>query len=334
MRSFVCGLPKAELHVHIEGSLEPELLFELAARNHVPLKCHSVEELRRSYEFTDLESFLERYYEGTSALVTEEDFHDLARAYLENAHRDNVRHAEVFFDPQAHTERGVSFKAVITGIHRALEAGRRSYGITSQLIMCFLRHLSEAQAMETLERALPFKHWLVGVGLDSTEVGHPPRKFINVFARARREGFRVVAHAGEEGPPEYIWQALDLLGAERIDHGVRAIEDPVLLERLARHRIPLTICPLSNVRLRVFSSMAEHNLKRLLDAGLRVTINSDDPAYFGGYLNDNYLAAQQALGLGREDIRRLAANAFEASFLGEAEKHALLRELDDYVTAR
>lgn len=334
MDTFIRDLPKAELHVHIEGTLEPDLLFQLARRNRIPLRFRSIAELRRSYQFTDLQSFLDLYYEGASALVTEEDFYELTQAYLERARRDRVRHTEIFFDPQTHTDRGVPFEAVITGIHRALEAGRRDHGISSHLIMCFLRHLSEERAMATLEQALPFRDWFVGIGLDSTEVGHPPRKFANLFARARSEGFRVVAHAGEEGPPAYVWEALDFLGAERIDHGVRSIEDRALVERLARGQIPLTVCPHSNVKLRVFPSMEAHNLKRLLDAGVRVTINSDDPAYFGGYLTANYLAAQRALGLDREDIRQLAANPFEASFLPDEEKRTLLQELDRYVAAR
>jgi adenosine deaminase len=334
MRGFVRGLPKAELHLHLEGTLEPELLFLLARRNGVSLRFRSVEDLRQAYRFTGLQSFLDLYYEGASVLVTQQDFHDLTRAYLRRAQRDRVRHAELFFDPQTHTDRGVPFAAVVTGIHTALDAGRREHGISSGLIMCFLRHLSAERAMETLEQALPFKEWLVGVGLDSSEAGHPPAKFARVFARARREGFRVVAHAGEEGPPEYVWQALDLLGAERIDHGVRSIEDPALVERLARQQIPLTVCPLSNVKLRLFPSMEEHSLKRLLDAGLKVTVNSDDPAYFGGYLTANYVAVQRALGLSRADLHRLAANAFEASFLPAEEKRALLGELRAYVAGR
>jgi adenosine deaminase len=332
MEAFIRGLPKAELHVHIEGTLEPELLFALARRNRVPLRFPSVEALRRAYRFDGLQSFLDLYYEGTAVLVTEDDFGDLTRAYLERAERDHVRHVEIFFDPQSHTGRGIPFATVIGGIRRALEA-HRARGMSARLIMCFLRHLSAEQAMATLEEALPFRDWLAGIGLDSSEIGHPPGKFVDVFARARAEGFHVVAHAGEEGPPEYVRQALDLLGAERIDHGVRAGEDPALLARLARERVPLTVCPLSNVRLGIFRSLEEHNLKRLLDAGLCVTINSDDPAYFGGYLTDNYLAAARALGLRRDDVRRLAANAFEASFLPAAEKRALLRELDAYVAA-
>jgi adenosine deaminase len=334
VEEFIRGLPKAELHIHVEGSLEPEMLFEMARRNGVPIGRGSVEELRDSYRFTDLRSFLEIYYEGASVLRTERDFHDLTRAYLERAQQQNVRHTEIFFDPQTHTDRGVPFETVFSGIERALEEGRRELAVSSGLILCFLRHLDEAAAMETLEQALPFKDRLLGVGLDSSEVGHPPEKFARVFARARAEGLRVVAHAGEEGPPEYVWQALDLLGAERIDHGVRSIEDPRLMDRLAREQIPLTLCPLSNVRLGVFPSMEEHALPRLLDAGLRVTINSDDPAYFGGYLTENYLEAWRALDLGRDDLHLLAGNGFRASFLGDEEKRALLDELDRYVAGR
>ncbi len=333
MEKFIRGLPKAELHMHIEGSLEPELLFELAQRNGVSIRFDSVEQLRAAYEFEDLQSFLDLYYEGAGVLLTERDFHDLTWAYLTRAAEDNVRHAEVFFDPQTHTDRGVPFEAVIDGIHGALEAGRRELGITNRLILCFLRHLSEEAAMETLDRALPFRDRIVGVGLDSSEVGHPPRKFERVFSRARKEGFRVVAHAGEEGPPEYVREALDLLEAERIDHGVRSIEDAELTERLAKEAIPLTVCPLSNVKLCVFPSMEQHNLKKLLDAGLRVTVNSDDPAYFGGYVTENYLAVQRALGLSRDEIRRLAANGFEAAFVDRDRKNALLAELHAYVAA-
>jgi adenosine deaminase len=329
--TFIRRLPKAELHVHIEGTLEPELLFEFARRNGVALRRRSVEELRASYRFTDLQSFLDLYYAGASTLHSRRDFHELTSAYLRRAKTDGVRHVEIFFDPQVHTERGVPFETVVTGIHEALA---QEPGISSRLLMCFLRHLSEERAMETLEQALPFKALLAGVGLDSSEAGHPPAKFANVFACARREGFRLVAHAGEEGPPEYVRQALDLLGAERIDHGVRALEDPSLVERLARERVPLTVCPLSNVTLRVTPSMAQHPLKRLLDAGVMVTVNSDDPAYFGGYVAANYLAAARALGLDREDLRRLAANSFQASFLAEAEKRARLQELDQYVRSR
>lgn len=334
VEKFIRGLPKAELHLHIEGSLEPELLFELAQRNAVSIRFDSVEQLRAAYQFEDLQSFLDIYYEGAGVLITERDFYDLTWAYLQKASEQNVRHAEIFFDAQTHTNRGVPFETVVTGIHRALEAGRREYGITSHLILCFLRHLSEEQAMQTLDQALPFKDRIVGVGLDSSEAGHPPRKFVRVFARAREHGFRVVAHAGEEGPPEYVREALDLLGAERIDHGVRSIEDAELMERLAREQIPLTVCPLCNVKLRVFRSMAEHNLKQMLDAGLVVTVNSDDPAYFEGYVTENYLATQRALDLSRDDVRRLAANSFKASFIGEDQRSSLLEELDEYAAAR
>ena len=326
--AFIRALPKAELHIHIEGALEPELAFDLARRNGVALGFGSVEELRAAYRFTDLQSFLDLYYEAASVLVTAQDFHDLTSAYLRRAKADGVRHAEIFFDPQTHTARGVPFATVVGGIHDALGA---EPGISARLIMCFLRHLSEDRAMATLEQALPFKDLLAGVGIDSSEAGHPPAKFARVFARARREGLRVVAHAGEEGPPEYVRQALDVLGAERIDHGVRALEDPALVARLVRERVPLTVCPLSNVKLRVFPSLAAHPLKRLLDAGVMVTINSDDPAYFGGYVADNYLAAKQALGLDRADLHRLAANSFRASFLDETEKHAFVRQLDEFM---
>jgi adenine deaminase len=328
--SFIRALPKAELHMHLEGTLEPELAFAFAQRNQITLRFSSVEDLRKSYQFTDLQSFLNLYYECTASLVAEQDFYDLTLSYLRRAAADGVRHTEVFFDPQSHTNRGVNFEIVITGIRRALEFGRHQYGISSSLIMCFLRHLSAEQAMETLEMALPFRDWILGVGLDSSELGHPPMKFVKVFARAREAGFRRVAHAGEEGPPNYIWQALDLIGAERIDHGVRALEDASLVRRLAKEQIALTVCPLSNVRLGVFPSISQHNLKRLLDAGLLVTINSDDPAYFGGYVSDNYIAAQEALDLSRENVERLAANSITASFLPAEAKRTLLDELKSY----
>lgn len=320
--------------MHIEGSLEPEMMLEMARRNKVPIAFDSVEQIRAAYRFTDLQSFLDLYYQGASVLVTERDFRDLTRAYLERARADNVRHVEIFFDPQTHTERGIPFETVITGIHRALEEGREGLGVTAKLIMCLLRHLDEQQALQTLEQALPFRDWIVAVGLDSSELGHPPELFERVFERARAHGWRAVAHAGEEGPPEYVWQALDLLGAERIDHGVRSLADRRLVDRLVAEQVPLTVCPLSNVRLRVFSTMAEHNLARMLDRGLMVTINSDDPAYFGGYVVDNYLAAQRALGLSRDQVVRLAANGLRAAFLDEEEAGALLAELDAYVATR
>jgi adenosine deaminase len=333
MEAFIRGLPKAELHVHIEGTLEPEMMFEMSRRNQIPLRFGSVEEVGAAYEFTDLQSFLDIYYEGAGVLRTEQDFFDLTYAYLERAAQDGVRRAEIFFDPQTHTARGIPFEVVLTGISRALEMGRTELGISSGSIMCFLRHLSAEAAHETLEQALPFQELLLGVGLDSSEVGNPPEKFDAVFAQARRAGLLVVAHAGEEGPPDYIWKALDVLHARRIDHGVRSDEDPDLLLRLVEERIPLTMCPLSNVKLRVFSAMADHNLKTLLDRGLVVTINSDDPAYFGGYIGDNYLAAAEALDLTRRELVVLARNSLEASFVRVEERRALLTELDEYVAA-
>jgi len=332
LKRFIRMIPKAELHLHLEGSLEPELMFELAARNRLELPYRSAAQVRRAYRFSDLQSFLDIYYQGMSVLVTEKDFRDLAMAYLERAHADSVRHAEMFFDPQAHTGRGVPLATVMRGIQSAREEMEHRTGISTRLLLCFLRHLSAEQALATLEEAIPFREAIAGVGLDSSELGNPPERFAGVFARARALGFRLVAHAGEEGPPEYISEALDLLGAERIDHGVRCIEDPDLVERLRRERVPLTVCPLSNVRLKVFDSMADHDLKRLLELGLLVTVNSDDPAYFGGYINDNLLAAAEALGLGREAIATLARNSFQAAFLGPQERVLRLRELDLYLS--
>ncbi len=331
MEKLIRGMPKAELHMHIEGSLEPELMFKLAARNDIALPFTSVEEVRKSYEFTDLQSFLDIYYQGVRVLLKEQDFYDLTRAYLEKAHSQNVLHTEMFFDPQAHIDRGLAFDTVINGMHRAQVDAEEQLGITSKLIMCFLRDLSAAAAMATLDQALPYKDWIVAVGLDSAEVGNPPEKFTAVFDKAREHGFLTVAHAGEEGPPEYIWQALDLLKVSRIDHGVRCVEDKKLVERLAEEQIPLTVCPLSNVELHVFDSMEHHPLKRMLDLGLCATVNSDDPAYFGGYITENFLAAQKALNLDQNDIVRLARNSFQASFLSHQEKQKLLAELDDYL---
>lgn len=315
-RLLIQSLPKAELHLHIEGTLEPELAFEMARRNRVKLPYPTVEALRRAYQFTNLQSFLDIYYACAAVLLYEQDFHDMTMAYLQKAASQNVKHSEMFFDPQTHTARGISYEVVIRGIRRAQEEARASLGISSSLILCFLRHLSEDEALKTLDEALPFKDWIVAVGLDSSEQGHPPRKFAKVFARARAEGLLAVAHAGEEGPPDYIWEALDVLGARRIDHGVRCIEDPKLIRRLVAEQIPLTICPLSNVKLRVFDTMRDHTLRRLLDLGVKVTINSDDPAYFGGYANENYIAVAEALDLSAEQIERLARNSFEASFSG------------------
>jgi len=333
MEKFIEGMPKAELHLHIEGTLEPELMFEIGERNGVSIPFASVEEVKKAYDFTDLQSFLDIYYAGANVLLKEQDFYDMTWAYLERVHAQHVRHVEIFFDPQTHTDRGVPFETVITGIHRALEDADHQFGISSRLIMCFLRHLSGEAALETLEQALPFKQWIIGVGLDSSEVGHPPSKFTAAFDRARDEGFLTVAHAGEEGPPAYIWEALDLLHAKRIDHGVRCVEDDELVDRLRQERIPLTVCPLSNVKLCVYDRMEDHSLKRLLDAGLCATVNSDDPAYFGGYMNENFLAAQRGLDLTRDEVVTLARNAFEATFLEPARRDALLKELDDYVAA-
>jgi adenosine deaminase len=321
---LITSLPKAELHLHIEGTLEAEMMFSQAARNHVGLPFESVEAVRAAYEFTDLQSFLDIYYRGAAALHTSQDFEDLMWAYLVRAAGDGVRHAEMFFDPQTHTERGIGFQVFMTGFARARERAGRELGITTGLIMCFLRHLGEPAALDTLEAAAPFFDGLIGVGLDSTEVGYPPSRFQEVMGRAREAGLHVVAHAGEEGPPEYVWEALDLLGAERIDHGVRSEGDPALLQRLAADQIPLTMCPLSNVRLRVFDRIEEHNLKRLLDRGLKVTVNSDDPAYFGGYVADNYRAVQQGLGMSDAEMSQLAQNSIEASFLSATEKSRLL----------
>ena len=309
-------IPKAELHIHIEGSLEPELMFEIASRNGVTLRYRTVDDLRAAYDFTDLQSFLDIYYEGARVLWKERDFYDMTAAYLRRAAADNVRHAEIFFDPQTHTDRGVDFATVIDGIWAAFQDSP----ISTKLILCFLRHLSADAAMKTLERALPFRERIVAVGLDSSELGNPPSKFAGVFARARAEGFRAVAHAGEEGPPAYIREALELLNVSRIDHGVRCLEDPALVAELAARRIPLTVCPLSNVKLRVFASMRQHNVHDLLKRGLRVTINSDDPAYFGGYVVDNFLAVHRALSLTETEVRQLARNSFEASFLTSDEQ--------------
>ena len=330
LESFIRGIPKAELHLHIEGTLEPEMTFRLAERHGIGLKHRSVDELRRAYDFSDLQSFLDLYYEGASVLREERDFHDLTRAYLERARADGVVHVEIFFDPQTHTDRGIPFDAVIDGIHAALESGARELGISFRLIMCFLRHLNEETAFATLAQALPHRDRIAAVGLDSSEVGHPPAKFARVFAKAREAGFLTVAHAGEEGPPAYVYEALDLLKVARIDHGVRSEEDPALCARLAREQIPLTVCPLSNVKLRVCRTLAEHNLKRLLDRGLCVTVNSDDPAYFGGYVAENYRAVAAALGLGRTDITLLARNSITASFLDAAEKQAWYGRIEAY----
>ena len=329
LKALLRAMPKAELHIHIEGSLEPELIFELARRNGVALPYPSIEALRAAYAFTDLQSFLDIYYAGASVLLHARDFEDMAFAYFQRAAADHVVHAELFFDPQTHTDRGVPIAAVFEGLARARERARAELGVSSALILCFLRHLSEEAALATLEAALPHRDQFIGVGLDSSERGHPPEKFARVFEKARSLGLKAVAHAGEEGPPEYIWSALDVLKVARIDHGVRSIEDPVLVARLAKERMPLTVCPLSNVKLCVFRDMAQHNLADLLAAGLCVTVNSDDPAYFGGYMNQNFLELFAALPqLGPREAHQLALNSFEASFVEAALKAKWKEELD------
>ena len=330
LSTLVRQMPKAELHIHIEGSLEPELIFALAERNRIQLDYDSIEALQRAYAFTDLQSFLDIYYAGASVLLTEQDFFDMTWAYLLRAKQDQIRHAEIFFDPQTHTARGVPFVTAISGIDRALRQGKTELGISSALIMCFLRHLPEEEALATLEQALPYRDMIIGVGLDSSEQDHPPEKFARVFSRCRELGWRRVAHAGEEGPPAYIQTALDMLQVERIDHGVRCLEDPVLVKRIAAQQIPLTVCPLSNVKLRVFDTIADHTLLTLLDHGLLVTVNSDDPAYFGGYLNDNFVAVFDALPLHRKHAYQLARNSFEAAFLDADAKQRYLAEVDAF----
>ncbi|HEY8357652.1 MAG TPA: adenosine deaminase [Ramlibacter sp.] len=326
--ALLAAMPKAELHIHIEGSLEPELIFALAQRNAVTLPYASVEELRRAYAFTNLQSFLDIYYAGASVLLTEQDFHDMAWAYLQRAAAENVLRTEMFFDPQTHTARGVAMETVINGLHSACRAAKAQLGIDAELILCFLRHLSEEDAFATLEQALPLRDKFIGVGLDSSEVGHPPEKFARVFDQCRRHGLHLVAHAGEEGPPAYVWAALDVLKVERIDHGVQSAKDAALMARLAADRIPLTVCPLSNLKLCVFPTLAEHNLRTLLDAGLVATVNSDDPAYFGGYLNENFLQTFASTGLEARHAYQLAANSFTGSFAEPARKREYLDRLD------
>lgn len=327
--SVVQTAPKAELHIHIEGSLEPELIFEMAARNGVSLAYPSVQALRSAYAFTSLQSFLDVYYAGASVLLTERDFHDMAWAYLSRAAGEGVVCAEIFFDPQTHTDRGVAMGVVIGGLRKACDRAQRELGLRADLILCFLRHLSEESALQTLQDALPFREHFIGVGLDSSEKGHPPEKFARVFARAAELGLRLVAHAGEEGPAAYIHSALDVLKVERIDHGVRCTEDPLLVRRLAEQSVPLTVCPLSNIKLCVFPDMKAHNLPTLLEAGLLVTVNSDDPAYFGGYLNENYAALLQAHpSLGARQAWQLLRNSLQASFAPPAERQAWLQRLD------
>ncbi len=326
--ALLAAMPKAELHIHIEGSLEPELIFSLAQRNGVALPYADVEALRRAYAFTNLQSFLDIYYAGASVLLHAQDFYDMAWAYLLRAQADNVIRTEIFFDPQTHTARGVAMETVIDGLYRACQDAKSRLGIDAELILCFLRHLSEEDAFETLEQALPYRDKFIGVGLDSSEVGHPPEKFARVFAKCRQQGLHLVAHAGEEGPPEYIWSALDVLKVERIDHGVQSIKDPALMRRLAQDRIPLTVCPLSNLKLCVFPDLSQHNLMQLLDAGLVATVNSDDPAYFGGYMNANFLQTFAATGLDVKHAYQLAANSFAGSFAEGGAKREYLDQLD------
>ena len=318
--AFIAGLPKAELHLHIEGSLEPELMFELAQRNGVAIPFDSVEAVRAAYDFSNLQDFLDIYYAGANVLLTRQDFEDLAFAYFKRVAADNVRHAEIFFDPQTHTDRGVPFGVVVEGLIAGMERARAEFGITSGLILCFLRHLSEEEAFATLAMAEPYLHHFIGVGLDSSEVGHPPSKFQRVFARARELGLKLCAHAGEEGPPEYVREALDLLDIDRMDHGNRSMEDEALVARLVTERMTLTVCPLSNLKLCVVKNLRDHPVPQMLRRGLHVTLNSDDPAYFGGYVNDNYVALAKAVGLTREQLTQIAINSFEGSFLPEDEK--------------
>ena len=331
--AFVRGLPKAELHLHIEGTLEPEMMFALAERNRVALPYADVEAVRRAYVFDDLQSFLDLYYAGCAVLVTEQDFYDLTTAYLDRAVAQGVAHTEIFFDPQTHTDRGIPFATVVGGIHRGLEDGQRQWGVTWRLILCFLRHLSADAAMATLEEALPFREVITAVGLDSGELGNPPSKFEGVFRRAHEAGLLAVAHAGEEAGPSYIWEALDLLQVRRIDHGIHCSQDPLLMERLRADQVPLTVCPLSNVQLGSFPDLVHHNLAELLRYGLRVTVNSDDPAYFGGYVTDNLVATAEALGLDEDEIVQLVRNSFLASFLDEPDRLRHLSAIDAMVAA-
>ena len=324
-------IPKAELHLHIEGSLEPELMFALAKRNKIEIPFKNVDEVRAAYNFHNLQSFLNIYYQGSQVLIKEQDFFDLTWAYMLRSKEDNVVHTEIFFDPQIHTDRGIKFDLVVNGIYRAIVKAEKELGISSKIIMCFLRHLDEHLAFKTLDHALIHKDKIIGVGLDSSEIGHPPRKFERVFKKAIKEGFLTVAHAGEEGPPEYIWEALDLLEVKRIDHGVQCLKDEKLVQRLKDDQVPLTVCPLSNVKLRVFKKLEDHNLKKLLNKDLLVVVNSDDPAYFGGYLNTNLIECQIALNLFGKDIKKLALNSFKASFLTKYKKKKLIDQINNLI---
>lgn len=331
IEQFISGLPKAELHLHIEGTFEPELMFKIAARNAIQLKYPSVEALKAAYNFNNLQEFLDIYYSGAHVLLYEQDFYELTWAYLEKIHSQNVLHTEIFFDPQTHTSRGVEFGKVITGIYRALEDGRRKLGISYRLILSFLRHLSEEEAFRTFEEALPYKSWITAVGLDSSEKGNPPSKFERIFAKAIDEGFLTVAHAGEEGPAEYVWQTLKLLQVARIDHGNHSLDDSTLVAELVSRKMPLTVCPLSNLKLKVIGDMQLHPLTKMLDLGIIATLNSDDPAYFGGYVNENYLAVAQSLNLTAEQLVTLAKNSFQTSFLPQETKDLMIHKIDEYV---
>nr|WP_246335860.1 adenosine deaminase [Vibrio marinisediminis] len=331
---FIQQLPKVELHLHIEGSLEPEMMFELAQRNQIKLPFSTPEAIKAAYQFSNLQSFLDIYYQGANVLQHEQDFYDLTWAYMLRCHQDNVIHTEIFFDPQTHTERGIAFATVIDGIHRALEDAQQKLGISSRIIMCFLRHLDEESAFETLQQSLPHKDKIVGVGLDSSELGHPPEKFTRVFRQAREEGFLTVAHAGEEGPVSNIYNSVELLKVSRIDHGVRCSDDEKLVAELVQSQMPLTVCPLSNTKLKVFEKMEQHNIVELLREGVQVTINSDDPAYFGGYMTDNFLAVAQSHTLTEDELAQFTRNAINATFISQAEKQALMNKLDSFVAGR
>lgn len=331
LQSFIQGLPKAELHLHIEGSFQPELMFEIAKRNGIDLRYKTIEELKAAYEFSELQDFLDIYYEGMQVLTTEADFYDLTMAYLEKVHAENVLHTEIMFDPQGHTDRGIPFDTVINGIYHAMQDARQRLGISSLLIMSFLRHLDEESAFRTLTDGLRHKEKITAVGLDSTELGNPPSKFQRVFAKAKEAGFKLVAHAGEEGPAEYIWEALDLLQVDRLDHGNRCLDDKALVERLAQEKIGLTVCPLSNLKLCVVDDLAKHPMRTLLENGLQASINSDDPAYFGGHMNANFLATAEALDLNREELIAFAKIGFETSFLSDSEKETALAKVEAYL---
>lgn len=331
IKDFLCQIPKAELHLHIEGALEPELMFAFSKRNNQKIPYNSVEEVQNAYQFQNLQSFLDLYYAGAKVLKLQQDFYELTWAYLQRAKEHNVRHVEVFFDPQTHTQRGISFETVITGIHNALVDGQKQLNISSKLILCFLRDLSAESAMHTLEQALAFKDWIVGVGLDSTELGNPASKFYDVFSKAKQSGLLATAHAGEEGPPDYIWDVIKLLNVQRVDHGVRCLEDSQLVTYLKEHQIPLTVCPLSNVKLCVFPDIKQHPLQKMLAQGLCVTVNSDDPAYFGGYVLENYIAVHKAFNLNKQNIYQLALNSFNASFITAEEKQKFIAELDHFM---